>query len=124
MLGLFHITFDYHTFENLIVISRYKTSLKEYYYNLKFEDTENFKDYPELISSFDRLYETEEDSTNIIEYSEFQDDHYVIKEIEEIYRWKGKTGEEILELIEKRGWQHLYNQNNSTSIKFWYEVKR
>jgi len=46
------------------------------------------------------------------------------EEIEEVYRWKGKTGEEILELIEQKGWQHLYNQNNSTGIKFWCEVKR
>jgi hypothetical protein len=43
------------------------------------------------------------------------------EEIEEVYHWKGKTGKEILELIEQKGWLHLYNQNNSTTIKFWYE---
>jgi hypothetical protein len=40
-------------------------------------------------------------------------------------KYMAKNKYKILkELIEERGWPHLYNQNNSTGIKFWYKVKK
>lgn len=47
-----------------------------------------------------------------------------LEETMTIFKWKKKTGVEILELIKEKGWLHLYNQANETTIKFWYEVKR